>query len=105
MALSVNHHYDTSRSGRIDIIRFFLPVERGADVDAKNDKQWTPLHTAASSGQFAAARLLVENGASLGAVHLVGRTPQHEASWYGNTDIIRLVLESGANVDAKRLLR
>ena len=75
------------------------------NVDAKNDKQWTPLHTAASSGQFAAARLLVENGASLGAVHLVGRTPQHEASWYGNTDIIRLVLESGANVDAKRLLR
>ena len=50
-------------------------IERGADVNARNEAGFTALHGAAFVGADAAAEHLVRHGASLNAQDFIGRTP------------------------------
>ena len=51
----------------------------GADVNAKNDGGFTPLHAAALNGHKEIAELLIEKGANLNAKDRRGRTPLDQA--------------------------
>jgi hypothetical protein len=51
----------------------------GAEINAKDEKKWTPLHWAAAGGWANIARLLIVNGADLSALSHEGNTPEQVA--------------------------
>jgi uncharacterized protein len=78
-----------------------LLTEKGAKIDAvaNNATQVMPLHSAASSRNLAAARLLVEYGAPVNARQQGGWVPIHAAAQNGDQEMVDLLLAHGADVD------
>jgi len=76
-------------------------LENGADVNAKDNDGYTPLHYAAIKNKVDFARLLVEKGADVNAKSNDGITPLHVAAWGGHVDVARFLVENGADVNAK----
>lgn len=85
-----------------------LLVEAGADVTARNDRGYAPLHGAASSNTPAVVAALLAAGADAngwatgysvdyGWAH----TPLHLASGNEDPDVAAVLLTAGANVDAR----
>ena len=54
-------------------------VDRGADVDARDEFQRTPLHEACGNGHMELAMALVDRGADVDAEDDDQRTPLHYA--------------------------
>ncbi len=64
----------------------------GADVNAANDRGWTPLHQAAYSNQCAIAETLIRSGADLDAeAHGAGGTPLVVALFWGHVEVADLL--------------
>lgn len=63
-----------------------LLIERGADVNAKQQLDYTPLHGAASRGDVEMAKLLLAHGAIRDAKGSDGATPGDIARKYGHAD-------------------
>ena len=61
-----------------------LLVEKGAELDSKDNDGQTPLSCAADSGHEAVVKLLVEKGAELDSKDNDGRTP---LSWLPTMDM------------------
>ncbi len=60
-----------------------LLILKGADINAKNNDSFTPLHTAAFLGEYEIAQLLVNNGADVNATNEDGDAPMDslELDW------------------------
>ncbi|HEV3083499.1 MAG TPA: ankyrin repeat domain-containing protein, partial [Gemmataceae bacterium] len=67
----------------------------GADPNARNDRQRTPLHRAADNGHADLARLLIEKGADANARDKWQETPLHIAAGNGDTNLVS-ILEDAA---------
>ena len=65
-------------NGHVDAIRALK--EAGADVSAKDEHGWTPMHWAAGNGHVDAIKALKEAGADVSAKANDGRTPMHWAA-------------------------
>ena len=64
----------------------------GADVNAANDRGWTPLHQAAYSNQCDIASALIQRGADLDAeAHGSGGTPLIAALFWGHREVSDLL--------------
>ena len=59
---------------------------------------WTPLHYAASRGQFEVSQFLIDNGALVDSKNLGGTTPLMMAVQSGNEYLVKLLLDKGANL-------
>ncbi|EQC24975.1 TKL protein kinase [Saprolegnia diclina VS20] len=90
---------DAARDGKLDVIRSCL--DDGADVNCTSNTRWTPLHVAASQGQYGAVGLLLTRGAAIAAKNDDGETPLHVAALHGHLAVVRLLLEKGAAIAAK----
>jgi len=84
-----------------------LLLERGANINARNEEGHTPLHRVLldldddfGAEYFDAIQLLLEHGADVGALDGRQSTPLHVASKYGTAKATRLLLEHGADVHA-----
>jgi ankyrin repeat protein len=79
-----------------------LLIEKGAEIDARDQSQRTPLHWAAEWDREAAARLLIEKmvrlliqkGADLEARDADGATPRQLAINEDNSPLASLLTES-----------
>jgi ankyrin repeat protein len=79
-------------------------IENGADIEARSDSQWTPLHSQAYGGHTDGVELLLEHGADLEAKHAYDMTPLISSIRWDRTEVVKLLVEKGANVDAANTL-
>jgi hypothetical protein len=89
------HH--AAKRGREATVR--LLVDRGADVNAKNNYRETVLHLAAR--REAVVRLLVDRGADVNAKDNNRVTVLHLAANEANEAVVQLLVDRGADVNAK----
>ena len=94
--------------GKPDIVRLLL--DRGAQVNVKNQLGETPLHLL-SRGEYdspsdgvSVAELLLERGTGVNAQDKFDWTPLHSASNNGKPEIVRALLSHAANVKAENEL-
>ncbi|RYP80672.1 hypothetical protein DL769_002354 [Monosporascus sp. CRB-8-3] len=78
-----------------------LLLDRGADIEAKDEYGQTPLSLAASFGYEAVVELLLNKGADIKAKDEFGRTPLSLAALYGHKAVLELLLDKGADIKAK----
>jgi hypothetical protein len=77
-------------------------IERGADVEAKNNLSQTPLMWASFYGHIHIAEILIRNNAKVYTRDIDGRTPLMCASVNcHNTRIAELLIKKGADVNAR----
>ncbi len=76
-------------------------IESGANVDAANNLERTPLFAAAFYRQTAAAKALLAKGAGLGVRDADGFTPLHAAVLGGGADLAGVLIAAGADVNAR----
>jgi ankyrin repeat protein len=67
-------------------------VEAGADVNAKDIDENTPLHYAARNKNSAMVNLFIQKGANVNAMDNYGRTPLHYTVYQSGADIKDIML-------------
>jgi ankyrin repeat protein len=75
-----------------------LLLDRGAEIDARDQQRRTVLHGAASRGQLQAVDLLLSRRASVDPVDALGLTPLHLAVREGHVAVAARLLDRGADV-------
>lgn len=76
-----------------------LLLAGGIDIDSRDDRGWTPLHSAASTGQNKHIELLAKAGAELNAFDRQGQSPLILATDNGHLESIMTLFEVGADVN------
>jgi len=95
--------HSASYDGKVKFAQQLL--ERGANINARNERGRTPLHRVlaeldddSGASYFDTIQLLLDNGADVDALDDAQSTPLHVASKYGCTKATRLLLQYGASV-------
>lgn len=83
-----------------DISILKLLIEKGADIEAKDESGCTPLALAVSSGNVEAVELLIEKGANKEAKDRAGRTPLMLAATDQRIEAMMLLIGNGADIEA-----
>ena len=98
--------HDAAADGNIEAVNQHLEV--GADVNARENNKWTPLHYAAFGGHKEVVELLIAKGADVNLdqtdvydFSYDGRTPLDVASQYKETEIADFIREHGGKSGAE----
>jgi len=75
-------------------------LDKGVDVNAKDEEGVTPMHYAASGGNKEIAELLIAEGADVNAMEEWGQTPLHWAAVVGHKEIAELLIANGSDLNA-----
>jgi len=75
-----------------------LLVADGSDVNARNDRGWTPLYYANHKHM---AELILDKGADVNTKDDHGSTPLHWRAVLGQREIAELLIDKGADVNAQ----
>ena len=77
-------------------------LQKGADVNIKDDNDWTPLLYSAFYGKKDVVVFLIKQGADVNAAsRITGWTPLHVAADKGHLEVVKILVSAGANVNAK----
>ena len=77
-------------------------LDRGADVNASDEKQRTPLFTEhLEYGNIEVIMALLDRGADVNASDKEGNTPLHLACKNGNVELVNKLINKGADVNAE----
>jgi len=101
---------DAAGKGNYEITKLLL--ENGANVNVRNDIDYTPLHNAMGKAEkyVKTSELLIQHGADVnarGGIRVSSgpgkwkHTPLHLAAREGNLEIVKLLIEHGAKIEAK----
>ena len=72
-------------------------ADHGANVNAREQGHWTPIHLSARNGFLEVVKLLLERGADVRAVNGDGQTPYQVSLAYGYREVADSLREHGAN--------
>ncbi len=72
-----------------------LLLDHGADVNARQQDDFTPLHAAAQNGNVELVRLFLRQGAEVNVRSLSGLSPLQLAMESKNKQVIKLILDAG----------
>ena len=87
-------------NGHGDAVRSL--ASHGVQVDARSNRNWTPLQYAATMGYVAAVQALLEAGADSSLRYQYGdKTALHLAAEGGHTTVVQALLEAGADASLK----
>ena len=75
--------------------------QHGADVDARDQSQWTLLHEASFTGLVDVVEWLLDHGADVNARNVHGSLPLHMASECGRLETCRVLLERNADINSR----
>lgn len=87
---------------RVDLID--LLVVHGADVNARNGGQTTPLHLASQHNHHGAVRRLLAAGARVAERDELQQTALHVAARAGHCDVVRPLVDAGASIAARTVV-
>ena len=76
----------------------FMNTTSNGGADAEG---WTPLHVAASRGQFERVKQLIDAGADVNSKDIDCFTPLHTTIRFGHMECMKLLIQSGADVNSK----
>jgi len=76
-------------------------LDAGADIKARNEAGFTPLHMAAWYGTVEHIQAMLAAGADVMARNEIGTTPLHRATWFFTPERIQTLLGAGADVMAR----
>jgi tetratricopeptide (TPR) repeat protein len=76
-------------------------LDKGANIEAKNEYGSTALVLAARDGQIEVVRLLLNKGANIEAKDKDDYTALLLSAIRGNTEVVKLLLDKGANIEGK----
>jgi ankyrin repeat protein len=93
---------DAARENNLPEVSRLLSV--GADVNAKDNDDRTPLHWACLCGHVQVGKELKEHGADIEAKDDDGDTPLHAAAMSGHLTVVKALLSGGANILASNNL-
>lgn len=74
-------------------------LQRGAQINARDEWRHTPLHWAAYRGRIEVVKVLLQHGALVNLQDIAGQTPLHWVSYAGHFEIAQLLLKEGASLD------
>ena len=93
---AVEGHSDTVwETKNLDIIELLL--EKGADVNGKDDNHYTPLHLSLNSN---ISKLLIDHGADVNVKDCSGGTPLHSIIFEEDKDLVALLITNGADLNS-----
>ncbi|TFA99543.1 Ankyrin repeat and KH domain-containing protein [Trichoderma ghanense] len=73
----------------------------GANLNARNKEDYTPLDIACRNGDAGMATALLGSGAMVNVRNVFGFTPLHHAAQVGATAVVEALLAAGAAIDAR----
>ncbi|KAL9614039.1 MAG: hypothetical protein Q9167_001454 [Letrouitia subvulpina] len=79
-------------------------LKNGANINSKDETEWTPLTWAVSKGCVNAVRLFLEKGADDLLGDRTGRLPIHHAAQRGDKHIVKLLAKRHSTIDQKNKL-
>ena len=87
-------------NGHFAIVECLL--KHGADVNAKEKENYTPLHIACLErhGHIDIVECLLKYGADIHSKNISSSTPLHTAVYMGHIAIVECLLQHGANINA-----
>ncbi len=87
--------FEAAKQG--DLAKIQALVGKNPDlVNAKDQEQSTPLHSAAAAGRLKIVEYLIEKGADVNAWNNAHQNPLLYAAYHGRSEIVCLLLEKGA---------
>ena len=87
-----------ARAGFVTLVKWIL--DKGMDVNIKDNYEATPLHRASWINNIAHCQLLLDHkDINVNARTLSGRSPLHRAAMEGNSTIVKLLLDKGADIN------
>src|SRR3990172_10442231 len=76
-------------------------LDHGADIEARDNNDFTSLHYAAFNGHQVTVAFLLDHGANIEARDNQGVTPLHIAALDGHQATVALLLDRGANIESQ----
>lgn len=86
-------------AGNEAAVKVFLSC--GADMESRDERDWTPLMISTFNGNEQMAQLLIRCGARVQAGDSNGYTPLHWSAFNGHLSVVNLLLAQGAQVNAR----
>lgn len=94
------HYACQTEESHVDVVSHL--ISKGADINAKKcseEKERTPLHTAAIEGRVAKVEVLLKAGADINALDADGISAFIMAGYSGCLDTVKLLVKNGAEID------
>lgn len=79
-------------------------VEDGTNINAENDKNFTPLHVACKYGHINVVKFLVDNNANINCQTRDFLTPLHYAVRTHQAEVVYYLLNAGVNLDMQTII-